>query len=223
MPAQAKGLRILPAALAMAAFALLSPAHSAAPAVQRLTYSVHHSRYGTLGTYTNAVTKSGDMTTVNTEVHIQLSILGVVLYRQEAMRQERWNAGRLVAFHGVTTVNGRSFEMNGAAQGERFVMMSPDGEITAPASVKIANPWSSEVLRGDTLLTPDRGRMENVQVKAAENTSIPINGRAMPAKRYEIDRLDGQKRYEIWMDDGDIPVMFTLYNPNGSVTFTLMP
>ena len=117
MPVTANALRILPAAFAMAVLAHASPADSAASASQRLTYSVHHSRYGTMGTYTNAVEKSGDMTTVNTEVHIQLSVLGVVLYRQEAMRQERWDGGRLIGFHGVTTVNGRSFEMNGAAQG----------------------------------------------------------------------------------------------------------
>jgi len=38
---------------------------------------------------------------------------------------------------------------------------------------------------------------------------------------YEIDRLDGQKRYEVWLDGSGTPVMFTTYNPNGTVTFTL--
>jgi hypothetical protein len=204
-------------AIAFTAAAMPDPA----AASQRMVYSVHHSRYGDMGTYTNAVEKTGDITTVNTEVHIQVSILGVVLYRQEASRQERWNGGRLVSFHGVTTVNGRAMEMTGAAQGDRFVMMSPDGEIIAPASVKIANPWSPDVLRGDTILTPDRGRMENVQVKGGEDTSVAMNGGTTRAKRYEIDRLDGQKRYEIWLDDHGTPVKFTLYNPNGNVTFTL--
>jgi hypothetical protein len=216
---KAKGLRVPLAWIGMAVLAAASPAHAATP--QRLVYTVHHSRYGDIGTYSNAVEKTGDMTTVNTDAHIKVSILGVVLYRQDAARQERWNSGRLVSFHSVTTVNGRPFEMTGAAQGDRFIMMSPDGDIVAPASVRIANPWSPDVLRGDTILTPDRGRMENVQVKGGEDTSIPVNGRTTRVKRYEIDRLDGQKRYEVWLDDHGIPVMFTLYNPNGSVKFTL--
>jgi hypothetical protein len=87
--------------------------------------------------------------------------------------------------------------------------------------VKIANPWSPDVLRGNTILTPDRGRMENVQVKGGEDASVELKGRTASAKRYEIDRLDGQKRYEIWLDDRGTPVKFTLYNPNGNVTFTL--
>jgi len=195
---------------------------AAAPAAaQRLVYQVHHSRYGTIGTYTNAVEKSGDSTTVSTEAHITVSILGVVLYRQDASRREQWNGNRLMSFKGVTTVNGKPFEMMGEAMGDRFVMMSPEGDIVAPAMVRIANPWSSDVLRGDTILTPDRGRIENVQVKGGEETSVAVNGKSLHAKRYEIDRLDGSKRYEVWLDDRGTPVMFSTYNPGGTVTFTL--
>jgi hypothetical protein len=195
---------------------------AAAPASpQRLVYSVHHSRYGTIGTYSNAVEKSGDATTVDTEAHIQVSILGVVLYRQDAKRREEWNNNRLMSFKGVTTTNGKPMEMTGEAMGDRFVMMSPEGDVVAPATVRIANPWSPDVLRGDTILTPDRGRMENVQVKGGEETSVALNGKSTRAKKYEIDRLDGSKRYEVWLDDRGTPVQFTMYNPGGTVTFIL--
>src|SRR5207249_3228327 len=128
-----------------------TPALSASP--ERMVYRVQHSRYGNIGTYSNAVEKTGNVTTVTTEAHIAVSILGVVLYRQDIARQERWNADRLVSFHGVTTVNGRSYELSGSAEGDRFVLMSPEGPIVAPATVRIANPWSADALRGDTLLT----------------------------------------------------------------------
>ena len=195
------------------------PAWSASS--DRMVYRVQHARYGNIGTYSNAVEKAGTLTTVTTEGHIAVSILGVVLYRQDIARQERWNADRLVAFHGVTTVNGKPYELTGNADGDRFVLMSPDGPIVAPASVKLANPWSADVLRGDTLITPDRGRIENVQVKTPQEASLSINGRATRTKHYEINRLDGTKRYEIWLDDQGTPVQFITYNPNGTVTFTL--
>jgi hypothetical protein len=127
----------------------------------------------------------------------------------------------LVAFHGVTTVNGKPMEMTGAAQGDQFVMMGPEGDVIAPAAVKLANPWSPDVLRGKVLLTPDRGRMEDVEVKPAKEAMVAINGKQMRTMRYEIDRVDGEKRYDVWMDDSGTPVMFTTYNPNGTVTFTL--
>ena len=209
------------ALLSMLAAPIAASDVSAAPSQQKMVYQVHHSRYGDIGTYTNSVEKAGDMTTVTTDAHIQVSLLGVVLYRQEAQRQERWNGNRLVSFHGVTTVNGKAMEMTGAAQGDQFVMMGPEGDIIAPASVKLANPWSGDVLRGKTLLTPDRGRMEDVDVKDGGETMVAINGKQTRAKRFEIDLLDGMKRYEVWLDDRGTPVKFTTYNPNGTVTFTL--
>jgi hypothetical protein len=196
-----------------------APAASANP--QRLVYTIRHSRYGAIGTYSNAVERTGDGTTVTTEAHIRVSIIGVVLYRQDVSRQERWKDDRLVSFHGVTTVNGHPLELTGAAQGDRFMLMSPEGDIVAPANVRLANPWSPDVLHGDTLLTPDRGRMEKVQVKGGEETSVTIAGRPVRAKRYEIDRLDGQKRYEVWLDERGTPVMFTSYNMDAAITFTL--
>ena len=206
----------------LAIFAIGVPAHSASAQAQKLVYTVHHSRYGTIGTFTNTVEKSGDATIVRTEARIAVSLLGVSFYRQEASREERWNGDRLVSFHGVTTVNDRSLELNGKADGDRFVLMSPDGEIDAPADVRLANPWSASVLRGDTMITPDRGRMENIQIKAGDTTTVSLGRRQIRAKRYEIDRLDGQKRYEVFLDDRGTVVMFSSFSTDGTTTtFTL--
>jgi hypothetical protein len=43
----------------------------------------------------------------------------------------------------------------------------------------------------------------------------------MPAKQYEIDRVDGQKRYEVWLDERGTLAKFNLVNPQGAVTFSL--
>src|SRR5690348_9963201 len=92
-------------AVCLAGGLLLSGASDAAQAPQKLAFTVHHSRYGRIGTYTNTIVRSGGETTVTTEIHIAVSILGITLYRQEALRQEHWNGERLVSFHGVTTTN----------------------------------------------------------------------------------------------------------------------
>jgi len=60
---------------------------AAAPATpQRFVYSVHHSRYGNMGTYSNQVDRMGGATTVTTDAHLQVSFLGVVFYRNIAER-----------------------------------------------------------------------------------------------------------------------------------------
>src|ERR1700680_1730510 len=86
-------------------FALGAPAQSAysVSAPQKLVYTVHHSRYGTIGTHINTEEQNGADTTVRTEAHIAVSLVGISFYRQDASREERWRGDRLVSFHGVTT------------------------------------------------------------------------------------------------------------------------
>src|SRR5579871_6202940 len=81
---------------------------AAIPAAEVLSYRVKHAIYGDIGTYRNTIEQSGDTTTVLTEVHFKATLLGIVVHREDAERQERWRGGRLVFFHGVTTKNGRS-------------------------------------------------------------------------------------------------------------------
>jgi len=209
-------------ALIVLAAAMVMPALPAAAAPQTLAYQVQHPTYGKIGTMTNTIEKSGEQTTVTTDGRIRVSILGVVLYRQEFSRIERWIGDRLMSFHGVTTVNGRATEVNGSAEGDRFVVTSPNGNATAPATVRIANPWSANALKGDTMLVPDRGTVDKVVVNPAETTSVAINGKMVRAQRYEIDRPSGEKRYEVWLDEHGTPVMFNVTNRGAPVTFTLM-
>ena len=209
-------------ALIVLAAAMVMPALPALAAPQKLVYQVQHPTYGKIGTLTNAIEKNGDQTTVTSDGSIRVSILGIVLYRQEFSRIEHWIGDRLMAFHGVTTVNGRATEVNGSAEGDHFVVSSPGGNATAPATVRIANPWSADALKGDTMLVPDRGTVDKVVVNRAEMTSVAINGKMVRAQRYEIDRPTGEKRYEVWLDEQGTPVMFNVTNRGAPVTFTLM-
>ena len=210
----------LMSAIAVAAGAL-AWAPPASAALQKLVYQVRHPVYGRIGTYTNLVDTNGENVTVKTEGRIRVSLLGIVLYRQEFDRVERWVGQRLISFQGLTTTNGRSVEVKGEAEGERFAVQSPNGSVTAPATVKLANPWSDTVLKGETMLTPDRGQMEEVKVRPAEMTELAINGTKHRAQRYEIARLTGEKRYDVWLDGEGVPVMFSVNTQRGTVTFTL--
>jgi Family of unknown function (DUF6134) len=209
------------AALFLVLASLAAPQAGMAAESRKLVYDVYLSRFGTIGTYTNSVESKGDDTIVTTEARIRVSLAGFTLYQQDATRQETWFDGRLVSFRGMTTTNGRSYELSGAAEGENFVLNSPQGSVLAPASVRIANPWSPEVLRGAVLFTPDRGRLEHVEVSEGLPETLTLDGRGVATRRYEITRDDGEKRYEIWMDDRGTPVKFHLYNRYGTVIFTL--
>src|SRR5262245_43532421 len=131
---------------------MVASASPASAAFQKLVYEVRHATYGSIGTYTNSVETNGNQTTVTTEGRIRVSILGIVLYRQDFDRVERWVGERLMSFEGLTTTNGRATEVKGKAEGNNFAVDSPNGTYMAPATVKLANPWSELALKGDMML-----------------------------------------------------------------------
>ena len=193
---------------------------AAIPGALVLRYQVEHARFGDIGTYSNTVEQNGDVTTVLTEAHFKVSVLGVVLHREDAQRQERWRGGRLVSFHGVTTKNGKSLELSGEAHGDGFVIVSPSGAVTAPADIHPANPWSANFLDSAVMMRVDTGAVEPVRIGPGAETNITVEGAILPARQYEIA---GKTRYQIWLSDMQLlPVKFSVDDDSGKVTFTLV-
>ena len=207
--------------LSITCAAVLAGVPPASATLQKLVYEVSHATYGPIGTYSNTIDSKGGQTTVTTEGRIRVSLVGIVLFRQDFDRIERWVGERLMSFQGRTTTNGHSIDVKGEAEGDKFAVSSPSGSFMAPAAVKVANPWSEAVLKGAALLTPDRGLLEDVQVRSAGMTEVPINGAKLRARRYEIVRTTGEKKYDVWIDDEGTPVMFSVNTRRGTVTFTL--
>jgi len=208
--------------LAIAIAGVLAVIAGASPAVAetsaQFTYQVSHSVFGEIGTYTNTVEPTRDGTTVQTRAHFEVKMLGVKMYREDAERTEHWQGNRLVSFRGVTDKGRGPAEVKGEARGNSFVITSPEGTITAPWSVHPANPWSSNFVHSNTMMRPDTGKLEQVQIGAGQETKVQIDGATIPAVKYEVD---GSTRYTIWLDGRGVPVKFLIDDDTGKVTFTL--
>ena len=193
------------------------PAVAEVPA--ELTYQVSHSVFGDIGTYTNKVEPTRDGTTVQTSAHFEVKMLGVKMHREDAERTERWQGNRLVSFRGVTDKGHGPAELKGEARGNSFVITTPEGgTINAPWSVHPANPWSSNFLHSNTMMRPDTGKLEQVQINSGQETSVQIDGANIPAVKYEVS---GSTKYTVWLDGSGVPVKFICDDDTGKVTFTL--
>jgi len=201
---------------ALISFGTASP--TAADASAQLSYRVTHSVFGEIGTYTNTLETARDGVTVRTRAHFEVRMLGVRMYHEDAERTERWQANRLISFHGITDKGDGPAVVSGEARGDSFIITSPHGTVTAPASVHPANPWSANFLSSDTMMRPDTGKIERVRVSGGQETALNIEGTAVPVRRYEVN---GATRYTVWLDAHDVPVMFLIDDDTGKVTFTL--
>jgi hypothetical protein len=211
-------LRVLGACFAAALFA--SP-NGASAAQDRLDYRVSHSIYGDIGTYSNVVERDGETTKVTTTLDVKVSILGIVAYRRSAHRVETWMGDRLVDFQSTSRLNGKTIALSGAAQGDNFVLASPNGKLRAPATIRVANPWTTNNLNGDTILSPDDGTIRKARLTDAGDTSVTIQARNIRAHEYDIAMIGTAKHYQVWFDASGTPVMFRLFDSDGICTFTL--
>jgi Family of unknown function (DUF6134) len=198
----------------------IAPPFGAAEAVapMQLTYRVTHSTYGNIGTYVNTIEPSAGGTTVQTRAHFEVKVLGVTLHREDALRTERWQGNRLVSFNGVTSKGSQSVTVRGEARGNSFVINTPHGVETAPATVHPANPWSANFLNSNTMMRPDDGRLEAVRISGGQPEVIDIDGRPIASRKYEVV---GATRYDVWIDGQGVPVKFVADDDGGKVTFTL--
>jgi sterol desaturase/sphingolipid hydroxylase (fatty acid hydroxylase superfamily) len=205
--------------LGMLAMGAMPPALAASFPRHLLRYRVTHSIYGDIGTYTNQIDQDGDTITVRTQIRVLVRILGIVWHREEADRSERWSGNRLVAFHGTTSVNGEVTEVWGEARGDDFVVTSPQGTSVAPANVHPSNPWSAGFLDSDTMLRADTGEVERVRISPPIPAAVTIDGTTIQTRKYEISATPS---YKIWLDKQDVPIMFSIDDELGVVTFTLV-
>ena len=201
----------------LVAIAAIGPTAVAAAPMQ-LTYNVTHSVFGDIGTYINTIEPTNSGTTVLTRAHFVVKMLGVQLYSENAERTEHWQGNRLVSFQGVTSKGSQSTVVHGQAEGNGFVISSPQGTITAPPTVHPANPWSANFLDSHTMMRPDTGRLERVSISGGQEAVITIDGTPVRTQKYEVE---GATRYTVWLDSQGVPVMFIVDDNSGKVTFTL--
>jgi hypothetical protein len=204
------------AGLAVAAALVLAAPARASTLVYE--YHIEHPRYGDIGTYKNTVRQVGDEAVIESELHIAVSFLGIVMYREDASRVEHWKNDRFVSFAGVTVTNGKRLELKGEAQGDQFVLSTPDGTVTVPSQVHPSNPWALLVLNSNLMMSTKTGRIEPVQVSGGGIESVKFDGRDLRLHRYEIT---GNNRQYVWFDDSGVSVAFRVVRDGTPVDFVL--
>ena len=207
----------------MAAWSVTAWGFSSPASAERYVYRIEHASYGAVGTWINIVETNGNVTTITTEAHIRVAVLGVALFTQEIARTERRDASRLRYFHSVTTTDGQPSTVDGKADGAQFVITSPKGTVSAPGSIRPADPWSAGLPGIDTVFMPDTGKVLKVHATRGDTVSLILGGTPKKVQHHRIDTADGSEHYDIWVGADHVPEMFRVEDSEGTVTFTRLP
>jgi hypothetical protein len=209
---------VRPVLFAVLSLLLLAAMPAAGATETTYEYKIEHPRYGDIGTYANVVRAVGDVYEIETELHVAVKVLGIVMHREDAKRTERWQGDRLVSFEGVTITNGDRLEISGQAQGDHFVVTTPAGKITAPASVHPSNPWGAKILDADVEMSTKSGHVDKVVVSGGNEEPTVFDGKNFMLRRFQID---GPKRQVVWLDNRDVVVAFRTIEDSTPIDFVL--
>lgn len=211
--------------VSLGVLAVPPPAKAQSPEV--LSYRIEHETWGDIGTFTNTIRREDGRTIVEARLRIAVEMLfgSLVLYREEADRQETWENGRLTAYESTTSVDGEIIRVSGRAAGESFVIQRPDGVFAAPADVRPTNLWSIDMKTAKTVMGTKSGVLVSVAVTDGGRRSIEIDDRKLDTRYFRIDpRSDpGVVPFpqEGWFDEAGIPVRFAVVKDGDSVVFTM--
>lgn len=223
MTGRQSGARTLPRALVLAALACAAlpgttaGVHGDVPE-KVYTYSINHPTHGNIGTYKNSIIDTGAQISVLNDIGVQVKVLLIVAHKESSHSREIWRDGRLMSFSGETQENGKKTVVTGTAEGQKFVVDTPQGAKVAPASVYPNNPWSKSILQAKVLLGTKSGNLYNVHTGTGEARDIVIGGKTISTQYF---RVDGDAKYELWFDARGIAVKFTENAENGVITFIL--
>jgi hypothetical protein len=202
------------------ALGLLSAPIPACAQERAYSFSVVHSVYGPIGTFTEIIARSDGATRIDSHVRIAVKVLGIVVHRQEGDRTEIFHGDRLVSLQSATITNGTRVDVRGEAQGDHFVVTSSTGAVEAPADVAPSDPWVLGDLGVGTVVSIETGRIIPARVTGGEPAMVSAQGVTV-ATRHFMAHGEGMQQ-EIWLNDRDVPIKFRIVENGKPIDFILV-
>ena len=185
---------------------------------QAYSFSAVHPVYGTIGTFTQSITRGDGVTRIDSRLRVAVRILGIVFHREQGDYTEIFRDDRLVSLQGATITNGVRVDLHGEAQGERFMVTSPTGVVEAPADVVPSNPWLLKEIGVGTVVSVKTGHIIPTRVTGGEPVTISVQGVTVATRHFTAQ---GERQQETWLNDRDVPIMFRSTENGTPIDFIL--
>jgi hypothetical protein len=182
------------------------------------SYDIVHPFYGSIGTFTETIARSGDTTRIDSHLRVAVRILGIVVHREEGDHTEIFRGDRLVSLESTTTTNGTRIDVRGEAEGDRFVVTSPAGVVEAPADVAPSDPWVLKQLGAGTVVSIKTGRIIPTRVSGGEPMRVPLQGAMVETRHFTAT---GDRQQEVWLSDQNVPIKFRSIERGTAIDFIL--
>jgi hypothetical protein len=149
-----------------------------------------------IGTHRFSVRREGGGERIHSIARFDVRILGIPAYRYRHEATERWDGGCLAAMNATTNDNGRSLQVSGLRQDERFQLEQP-AATSLPACLSAYAYWDRDrLLRQRALLNPQTGKLDALRVEAVGRETLEVKGESVQAERFRLHAA--QNVIDLW-------------------------
>jgi hypothetical protein len=138
--------------------------------------------------------EAGDLH-VEVDIRLEVKLLFVTVFRYRHTNREVWRDGRLVAIDTRTDDDGERYWLRGRANELGLAVEGSSGSFLAPGDVMPTSYWNPRTVERTQLLDTQRGRLIQVDIRAAEVETVAMSGRRVDARRY---RVTGDLTLDLW-------------------------
>lgn len=137
------------------------------------------------------VSRNGDSRRVESRASFDVKVLFINAYRYRHRNVENWNDNCLTDINSATDANGEKFVVLGNRDENGFSLSTGDSETSLPQCVMTFAYWNPEFLKASRLVNSQTGDYENVEVMVDGSDTVEVEGREIPADRYQIRLEEG--------------------------------
>ena len=150
-----------------------------------------------IGRHTLAFAQRGANLTVTITVEANLYALGIRVYHYEHRGREVWHDGRMLSMDTRTVDDGAVKQVSAVFDPARGVWGGTTGATPVAGPLMASSFWNSGTVRQSRFLDDETGAVNAVQVTPAGQETLTLNGRPVPASRFE---LAGNTSGSVWYD-----------------------
>jgi len=133
---------------------------------------------------------------LRSEARFRVKVLGLTLYTYVHQSLELWKADCLQGVDASTDDNGTDFRVHGERRGEQLLLENQSGETRIPGCVMTFAYWNPAILAQQRLLNVQTGEYVPVSVEQLGQSTLKVDGRAVPAMHYRI--ATDENDIELW-------------------------
>jgi hypothetical protein len=169
-----------------------------------------------IGYHSFRVTERGDHEEVEIEAQFDVRFLFFNAYSYRHNNVERWENDCLREIRSTTRAGSDQFRLVGQARSASFEIETQDDRFDLDEGcVRSFSYWDPLILESSRLLNAQTGEWLEVAVQLAGEERIDVQGRSIPAQRYDLRLPDGT--ISLWYGAGDQWLALQAPAPGGRV------